>query len=247
MHYFTAPKHVLGYQNVKPTGVLLYGPPGTGKSHLIQALCGETGVHYIEFEPSRLDKTYVGEGNEELEKIWQEAEAHDKTIIFIDEISGLANREDKNTNQTAQNIINNLLTKLDGFKKSDHKIILMGATNHLEKIDSALRSRFQQEIKIDSFKKEEIPGFLKFLILNNHFRISYHTLNYLEPLVKRVPSDKSFSNRDWVKLLNRAFLIYYRLAFEHQNHEVMLPFDLDEALDQMLGIKRSTDEIKKRR
>ncbi|WP_318749398.1 AAA family ATPase, partial [Candidatus Phytoplasma stylosanthis] len=115
IHYFTAPKHVLGYQNVKPTGVLLYGPPGTGKSHLIQALCGETGVHYIEFEPSRLDKTYVGEGNEELEKIWQEAEAHDKTIIFIDEISGLANREDKNTNQTAQNIINNLLTKLDGF------------------------------------------------------------------------------------------------------------------------------------
>ncbi|MDV3196406.1 MAG: hypothetical protein Q8885_02770, partial [Candidatus Phytoplasma stylosanthis] len=86
-----------------------------------------------------------------------------------------------------------------------------------------------------------------FLILNNHFRISYHTLNYLEPLVKRIPSDKSFSNRDWVKLLNRSFLIYDRLAFEHQNHEVMLPSDLDEALDQMLGIKRSTDEINKRR
>ncbi|MDV3167260.1 MAG: AAA family ATPase, partial [Vigna little leaf phytoplasma] len=201
IHYFNAPKHVLGYQNVKPTGVLLYGPPGTGKSHLIEALCGETGVHYIEFEPSRLDKTYVGEGNEELEKIWAEAEAYEKTIIFIDEISGLANRENKNTNQTANNIINNLLTKLDGFKRSDHKIILMGATNHLDQIDSALRSRFQQEIKIDSFKKDEIPGFLKFLILNNHYRISFHTLNHLETLVQRVPADKELSNRDWVKLL----------------------------------------------
>ncbi|MDV3198473.1 MAG: AAA family ATPase [Vigna little leaf phytoplasma] len=247
IHYFNAPKHVLGYQNVKPTGVLLYGPPGTGKSHLIEALCGETGVHYIEFEPSRLDKTYVGEGNEELEKIWAEAEAYEKTIIFIDEISGLANRENKNTNQTANNIINNLLTKLDGFKRSDHKIILMGATNHLDQIDSALRSRFQQEIKIDSFKKEEIPGFLKFLILNNHYRISFHTLNHLETLVQRVPADKELSNRDWVKLLNRAFLIYDRLAFEHDDHEVMLPSDLDEALDQMLEIKRSTTEIQKQR
>ncbi|WP_341266693.1 ATP-binding protein [Candidatus Phytoplasma fraxini] len=114
-------------------GVLLYGPPGTGKSHLIEAFCGETGTHFIELEPSRLDKTYVGEGNEELEKIWNEAESHEKSVIFIDEISGLANREDKNTNQTANNIINNLLTKLDGFKRSEKKILLMGATNHLEK------------------------------------------------------------------------------------------------------------------
>lgn len=92
---------MLGYQNVKPTGILLYGSSGTGKSYLIEAVCGETGTHFIELEPSKLDKTYVGEGNEELEKIWAEAESKDKCIIFVDEISGLANREDKNTNQTA--------------------------------------------------------------------------------------------------------------------------------------------------
>ncbi|WP_341266699.1 AAA family ATPase [Candidatus Phytoplasma fraxini] len=196
LHYLKGEKNVLGYQNVKPMGILLYGPPGTGKNHLIETICGETGTHYIELEPSRLDKTYVGEGNEELEQIWQEAEEHDKAIIFIDEISGLANREDKNTSQTASNIINNLLTKLDGFKKSEKKIILMGATNHLEKIDSALRSRFQQEIAINSFNKEEIPGFLKYLILANNYRISYHTLNYLHTLVDKIPSIEEISEKD---------------------------------------------------
>ncbi|KOR75271.1 VCP-like ATPase [Candidatus Phytoplasma pruni] len=268
LHYLKGEKHVLGYQNVKPMGILLYGPPGTGKSHLIEAICGETGTHYIELEPSRLDKTYVGEGNEELEKIWAEAEAHDKSIIFIDEISGLANREDKNTNQTASNIINNLLTKLDGFKKSEKKIILMGATNHLEKIDSALRSRFQQEIEINSFKKEEIPGFLKYLILANNYRISYHTFNHLTTLIDKIPpieeikendseqeknrkikenEKKTFSNRDWVKLLSDAFMTYDRLAFVNKNHEVMLPSDLDESLDNKLGIKKTKAEIEAHR
>ncbi|WP_318839887.1 ATP-binding protein [Paulownia witches'-broom phytoplasma] len=79
-------------------------------------------MHYIELEPSKFDKTYVGEGNEELEKIWQEAENHDKTIIFIDEISGLANREDNQSNKTSINIVNNLSTKLDGFKRSNKKL-----------------------------------------------------------------------------------------------------------------------------
>ncbi|AGL90913.1 AAA family ATPase [Candidatus Phytoplasma australiense] len=247
IHYFNATKHALGYENVKPTGYLLYGPPGTGKSHLIEGLCGESGVHYIELEPSKFDKTYVGEGNEELEKIWAEAESHDKTIIFIDEISGLANREDKNSNKTSINIVNNLLTKLDGFKRSEKQIVLMGATNHLDQIDSALRSRFQQEIKIDSFKKEEIPGFLEFLILKNDWRISFHTFNYLKTLVKKIPAEKQLTNRDLVKLLRTAFQIYDLLAVENENHEVMLPSDLDEALDQILEIKNPHNDIMKRR
>ncbi|MDC9032196.1 AAA family ATPase, partial [Columbia Basin potato purple top phytoplasma] len=238
-----APKHIIGYRNLRPMGILLYGPPGTGKSHLMEALSGEVNAYYIELDPSRFDKTYVGEGNEELEKIWQEAEAHEKTIIFIDEISGLANREDKNANQTAQNIVNNLLLKLDGFKTSDKKIILMGGTNHLEKIDSALRSRFQKEIQIDSFKKEEIPGFLKWFMLKNNYRLSYHAVSHLETLVTRAFNQKTLSNRDWVKLVTEAATNYDRFAFENENHEVMLPSDLDEALDSLLGIKKTKRDI----
>lgn len=150
------------------------------------------------------------------------------------------------------------------LKKSDKKIILMGATNHLDKIDSALRSRFQQEIEINSFKKEEIPGFLKYLILANNYRISYHTLNHLHALIDKIPpleeisekesepdrkrktrenKKKTFSNRDWVKLLSDAFMTYDRLAFTNKNHEVMLPSDLDETLDTKLGITKTKAEI----
>uniref|UniRef100_UPI00037D5263 ATP-binding protein n=1 Tax=Vaccinium witches'-broom phytoplasma TaxID=85642 RepID=UPI00037D5263 len=247
VYYFKSDQKLVNFDKVTPRGYLLYGPPGTGKSYLMKALCGEAGdVHFIEIEPSKFDKTYVGEGNEELEKIWAEAEQYDKTIIFIDEISGLANREDKNTSQTASNIVNNLLTKLDGFKKSDKKIILMGATNHLEKIDSALRSRFSEEIKIDLIKNEEIAQFLKFLV--KPFQISYHTFLHLDEIAKRC-ENKHYSNRDLTGLIEGA---YYKKTnrYKYENpleHEVMLPSDLDEVLDSKQNIVKSQEEITQRR
>ncbi|GLH60632.1 hypothetical protein PAWBP_3700 [Paulownia witches'-broom phytoplasma] len=63
-----------------------------------------------------------------MEKVWQEAESHDKTIIFIDEIEGLENRNDSNISSGGVNVINTLLDKLDGFNSSNKKIVLMGAT-----------------------------------------------------------------------------------------------------------------------
>ncbi|MGM1458853.1 MAG: AAA family ATPase, partial [Columbia Basin potato purple top phytoplasma] len=270
INYFNGKKHILGFQNIRPMGILLYGPPGTGKSHLIKALSGEVNAHYIPVDPSQMDKTYVGEGAEEWERIWKEAEAHDKTIIFIDEISGLANREDKNANQTSKNIVNNILLKLDGFNSSDKKIILIGGTNHLDQIDSALKSRLPQKIKIDSLKQEEIPGFLKWLVLKKNYRLGYHAVNHLETLVTRAfhhlekinqearkeaeqeakkhkintaIEEKTVTNRDWTQIIDKAARIYDRFAFTHDNHEVMLPSDLDEALDIFLEIKKTTGEI----
>ncbi|WP_017193056.1 AAA family ATPase, partial [Italian clover phyllody phytoplasma] len=246
IYYFKSDQKLVNFDKVTPRGYLLYGPPGTGKSYLMKALCGEAGdIHFIEIEPSKFDKTYVGEGNEELEKIWAEAEQYDKTIIFIDEISGLANREDKNTSQTASNILNNLLTKLDGFKKSDKKIILMGATNHLEKIDSALRSRFSEEIKIDLIKNEEIAKFLKFLV--KPFQISYHTFLHLNEIAKRC-ENKHYSNRALTELIEGAYKKTNRYKYENPlEHEVMLPSDLDEVLDNKQNIVKSQEEIIQRR
>ncbi|GLH60820.1 AAA family ATPase [Paulownia witches'-broom phytoplasma] len=236
---------MVNFDKLIPRGYLLYGPPGTGKSFLIKALCNELGIHYIELEPSRFDKTYVGEGNEELEKIWQEAENHDKTIIFIDEISGLANREDNQSNKTSINIVNNLLTKLDGFKRSNKKIVLMGATNHLDKIDSALRSRFSKEIKIDLLKDDEIEGFLQFLVTD--YQISYHTYLHLKEIANRCKG-KNYSTRNLKeKIIDSAYIKAKKYKRKNPNHEVMLASDLDEAINTFQNVKISDTEKKARR
>ncbi|AGL90105.1 ATP-binding protein [Candidatus Phytoplasma australiense] len=236
--------NLVNFDKIRPKGYLLYGPPGTGKTFLLKALSNECNAYFIEFEPSKLDKTYVGEGVEEWEKIWMEAERHDKTIIFIDEISGMANREDKNSNKTSINIVNNILTKLDGFNRSDKKIVLMGATNHLDQIDKALRSRFSKEIKIDLIKDEEIEGFLKFLI--EPYQISYHTYLHLKEIANRCKG-KNYSNRDLTTIINDAYNKTNKFKTLNPKHEVMLPSDLDEVIDTKQRINKSITEIKARR
>ncbi|WP_349402170.1 AAA family ATPase [Candidatus Phytoplasma solani] len=235
---------LVNYDKIKPKGYLLYGPPGTGKTFLMKALCNESGAYFIEFEPSKLDKTYIGEGTEEWENIWKDAQNHNKTIIFIDEISGLANREDKNVNNTSKNIINNMLTKLDGFNSADKKIVLMGSTNHLGQIDKALRSRFSKEIKIDLIKDEEIEGFLEFL--TTPYQISYHTYLHLKEIATRCKG-KNYSNRVLTTIINEAYNKTNKYKSMNPIHEVMLPSDLEEVMDVKQGINKDITDIKKRR
>ncbi|WBL31616.1 AAA family ATPase [Candidatus Phytoplasma sacchari] len=241
---------LVNFEQIKPRGYLLYGPPGTGKSFLMKALCEETEAYYLEVDPSRFDKTFIGEGNEELERIWEEAEKHNKCIIFIDEISGLANRENISHyggehSKIAFNILNNLLLKLDGFKSSDNKkIILMGATNHLSQIDPALRSRFSKIIKINLIQDAEIEGFLKHQLRN--YQISYHTFNHLKEIANRCQG-KGYSNRDLTKFLDNAYQKTFKYQQQNPLHSIMLPSDLDEVLDFQQGIKKTLSQIKEHR
>ncbi|WCA22366.1 AAA family ATPase [Candidatus Phytoplasma oryzae] len=235
---------LVNFDRIKPRGYLLYGPPGTGKSFLMKALCEETGTYYLEVDPSRFDKTYVGEVNEELEKIWKEAEEHEKCIIFMDEISGLANRENRGDSKVAANIVNNLLLKLDGFKSNEKKIILMAATNHLNQVDAALKNRFSKIIKIDVIKDEEIEGFFKHQLRN--YQISYHTFTYLKEMANRCKG-KGYSNRELTQFLDNAYQKTFKYQQQNPLHNVMLPSDLEEVLDFKQGISKTSSQIQEHR
>ncbi|MDO8030274.1 AAA family ATPase ['Planchonia careya' phytoplasma] len=241
--YFADNEEVLGMENIRLKGVLLYGVPGTGKTHLIKALAGESKAHFIGLTPDTFEKKYIGEGSDILNQLWQEAEDHGKTIIFIDEIDGLINREKMDGNRTSENIINNLLTKLE--TKTTAKIILIGATNYLNKIDRALRSRFSLEIEIKPLKTEEVFAFLQFYALNNNFLLSLPTLNLLPQLINEQPR---WNNRDWVKLMDDSysqFSAYWKR--DKANHPVMLPSDVLEVYELKKGISSDLATIEARR
>ncbi|WP_252861498.1 AAA family ATPase [New Jersey aster yellows phytoplasma] len=243
--YFQTNQSLINFDKVRPKGYLLYGPPGTGKTFLIKALCGEANVHFINLIPAKLDQKYIGEGKATLEKIWQEAEENDKTIIFIDEIDGLPNRSDKNTSSVSANIVNTLLDKLDGFQRSDKKIVLMGAANNLDKIDSALRSRFSKEIYVGNLKDSEIEGYLKHNIIP--YQISYHTFLALKDIAQ-LCQGKNLSNRDLTTIIEEAYKKTAKWQTKNpETHAVMLPSDLEEALKLKLKINPDYQQTKQRR
>ncbi len=134
-----------------PKGVFLYGPPGTGKTLIVRAVAHETDAYFINISGPEIMGKFYGESEGRIRKLFEEAQAHAPSIIFIDEIDAIApKREDMGgEKQVEKRVVAQLLSLMDGLE-SRGKVIVIGATNIPNSIDPALRrpGRFDREISI---------------------------------------------------------------------------------------------------
>ncbi|CAG9761853.1 unnamed protein product [Ceutorhynchus assimilis] len=146
--------NVFSHFNIKaPRGVLFYGPPGTGKTLVAAALATEInkeGLGKVSFFSRKgadiLDK-WLGASEKNLRELFEKATKNRPSIIFFDEIDGLAPARDKNQEQVHASVVASLLSLMDGLD-SKPGVIVIGATNRIETLDSALRrpGRFDKEL-----------------------------------------------------------------------------------------------------
>ena len=139
-----------------PKGILIYGKPGVGKTLIAKAIAGEAGVPFYEISASELQSIYVGGAEEKIRSLFDEAIEHTPAIIFIDELDSIAvKRYTNNSNRYAASIVNQLLACMDGFEKNTG-IIVIAATNHIDKLDDAIlrNGRFDRKIYIHEPDKE---------------------------------------------------------------------------------------------
>ena len=119
-------------------GVLLYGPPGTGKTLIAKATAHECGAAFISVKTSGIMSKFVGESEQRIKDIFDEARKHEKAIIFFDEIDSIAGRR-ADAEGFAKRIVNELLAQMDGVESYSYNYLVMGATNEPWEIDPALR------------------------------------------------------------------------------------------------------------
>ncbi len=138
-----------------PRGILLHGPPGTGKTLLAKAVANESGAKFMVINGPEIMSKFYGESEENLRKIFEQAEKNAPSIIFIDEIDAIAPKREEVRGEVEKRVVSQLLTLLDGLK-SRGKIIVIGATNIPNAIDPALRrpGRFDREIELGVPNKE---------------------------------------------------------------------------------------------
>ncbi|MDD3364724.1 MAG: CDC48 family AAA ATPase [Syntrophomonas sp.] len=134
-----------------PKGVLLYGPPGCGKTLIARAIANETAAYFISISGPEIMGKYYGESEERLRAVFEEAKTNAPAILFIDEIDAIAPKREEigSEKQVERRVVAQLLALMDGLE-SRGEVVVIGATNIPNSLDSALRrpGRFDREINI---------------------------------------------------------------------------------------------------
>ncbi|MBI5398875.1 CDC48 family AAA ATPase [Candidatus Woesearchaeota archaeon] len=121
-----------------PKGILLYGPPGTGKTLLAKAVANESEANFILVKGPELLSMWVGESERGVRKVFERARQTSPTIVFFDEIDAIAPRRGASPDtRVTERVVNQLLTEIDGLEEL-HNIVVIGATNRPDILDTAL-------------------------------------------------------------------------------------------------------------
>lgn len=133
-------------------GLLLVGAPGTGKTTLARAIARACEVKFIHASATQWQS--AGALDQHLRAIretFAEARRYAPAILFLDEIDSIGNRElltgSNSVYQT--DVVNALLEQIQGMDAKE-PVIVIGATNFLDKVDPALRraGRLDQVINV---------------------------------------------------------------------------------------------------
>ena len=155
---FTSASGLLG----APKGVLLYGPPGCGKTMLAKALAKESGATFINMHVSTLTDKWFGESNKLVAALFSLAHKMQPAIIFIDEIDSFLRERRSNDHEITSMMKAEFMSMWDGLTTGeDTRIIVLGATNRPNDIDSAILRRMPKRFAIKLPSEEQRMNILK--------------------------------------------------------------------------------------
>lgn len=133
----------IGYGDVD-RGAVLHGPPGTGKTLLARMLGQDLGIPVVVTSVAQWFASTGGYLNEVIKaqrSAFNEARARAPAILFLDEINAMPNVDSLEGSRNAdywKPVILDFYTLLDGAMEGRDGVVVIGATNRLEDINSAI-------------------------------------------------------------------------------------------------------------
>ncbi|MBQ3421602.1 MAG: ATP-binding protein, partial [Romboutsia sp.] len=136
-----------GNFDIIPKGLLFMGPPGTGKTFLAKCLANESGISFAEIKLSKFMSKWVGETEQNLEKIFTCLDSLSPVFVFIDEIEQVLQRGNEDSNAVRSNMFQMILNYMSKCENRG-KVIWIAATNYPNKMDEALKRAGRFDIKL---------------------------------------------------------------------------------------------------
>ncbi|HEY2536572.1 MAG TPA: AAA family ATPase [Solirubrobacteraceae bacterium] len=131
-----------------PKGILLHGPPGTGKTLLAKAVANESGAQFFAQSAAAFVEMFAGLGAARIRRLFAIARKHEPAIIFIDELDAVGGRRGSDISGEKDQTLNQLLVEMDGFAGGSGRLVVIAASNLLDKLDPALLrpGRFDRQV-----------------------------------------------------------------------------------------------------
>lgn len=130
-------------------GALLFGAPGNGKTFLAEALAGSLGVTFISATFAEFASMWVNQTTEHVVRVFDDAAAQAPCVLFLDEIDSVLVDRGKTFQADAESpkTTNAILTKIVELRGKG--VVIMAATNHLQRLDEAGRREGRFDLKIE--------------------------------------------------------------------------------------------------
>jgi len=132
--------------------LMLHGESGTGKTLFGRYLAYKFGLPFVYMNFSNAISSYLGSTGKNISKAFEFVEKQ-KCVFMIDEVDAIGMVRGKEDIGEMARITIGLMQALDCVKNDT---VIIGATNRLDMIDTALLRRFAIIHKVEKFTKEEM-------------------------------------------------------------------------------------------
>jgi cell division protease FtsH len=235
--YLRDPKQFRSLGAELPSGILLHGPPGTGKTLLAKAVAHESGAVFFSQSASSFVEMFAGLGSARIRRLFKEARKHAPSIVFIDELDAVGTaRSGGAANREYDQTLNQLLVEMDGFSSNKGDVVVIGASNLLEKLDPALLrpGRFDRHIFVSP---PDVIGRARILEVHSRNKPVAENVDY--KLLARQTS--GLTGADLANLCNEAAINAARRGLDSIEMS-----DFDTALERVVAGMQSRRQLTER-
>lgn len=198
-------------EDYRPKSILVYGPSGCGKSIAVQVAAHTSKLKLVRLSGAAVaeKRDVVGEAEALVRSAFTQVDRYqDGCILFLDQLEALCPKRDPvgGYAASAQNarIVAQVLTFLDGIKKRQRKLIIIGATNLPNQVDPAVRrsGRFDREVEVPMPSVETRALIFESILFRRHVSIPSE-----EALLKLAQKAVGYVGADIEHLVNQAILL----------------------------------------